>query len=119
MDEPTADSVEQGLADYVADRVDLPGRLPALIEQALARQPDDHAASMLRRGGQLLVKPLGDGTAELVVAFTEGAEVLAAMRAAAWEADPEQPPAPGSDDRGEIYVLATFPVKLLATVPQG
>src|SRR5215207_7442644 len=99
MTDPTDDQFTDALLAYQADRLDIEHRLPALIAEALARQPDDHAASMLRRGGQLLIKPLGDGTAELVVAFTEGAEVLAAMRAAAWEADPEQPPAPGSDDR--------------------
>jgi hypothetical protein len=46
-------------------------------------------------------------------------ELLAAMRAAAWESEPEEPPGKGTEARGEIYVLARVPLSLLSALPQG
>jgi hypothetical protein len=119
MGEPGPDQIEEGVRGFLADHLDLEQRLPALITEVMARQEDDHAASMLRKGGSLLVRPYDDGTAALVIGYTSDADLMAALRAATWGGTPERPPAPGSDERGMVLTLARFPISLLATVPTG
>jgi hypothetical protein len=106
MSEPTDDDIERGLRDYIADYIDLEHRLSALIGEAMARQTDDHAASMLRRAAKWILRPLGDGTAQLVLAFDDDAADLGARRAATWDGEPEQPPEPGSAEHAEVFVAA-------------
>lgn len=116
----TPDDVERGLLRFVGDRLDLERRLPELIATAIDSYPDQETLRrMLRQGASVLVGPRTDGTASLLVAYGEDAEMLAALRASVWDAEREEPPPQGSPERGEQLTVAVFAVSALASVPHG
>jgi hypothetical protein len=120
MGELNPDSLERALASYVADRVD-DERLQALVNEAIRAADDrERVMAMLRRGAAVKVHPCGGGRFDLTLEFDELAEVLAELRAIAWNAPAEQAPTPDSTERDEVLVLVPgFPASALAKLPRG
>jgi hypothetical protein len=118
-DNLTDADLTRGLQDFVASRIDL-DKLPQLIASAIRAAPDpERCASMLRRGASPLVNPQSGGTISVALGYGAGAEILAAVRAAVWSTDAEEPPAVGDPERDEVMVLGEFAVSALASLPTG
>jgi hypothetical protein len=118
--EPTADTIERALQDFTADRLDLKGRLPTLIATAIRMHDDPECVgAFLRKGASVRIRPHGDGTADLTLEYGDAAPAWAALRAATWAAEPEDPPAVGSAEHDEVLLLTRFPLSALASLPRG